>query len=65
MDYSFTAAKPDKQFKRALEIKTAHTVKLERNTAGELTVKIKNLQDRAEAILSPEAAIESLSARKR
>ncbi len=65
VDYSFTAAKPDKQFKRALEIKADHTVKLERNTAGELTVKIKNLQDRAETILSPEAAIASLSAGKR
>src|SRR5882757_8425171 len=43
VDYSMTPAKPDKQFKRAQETKAAHTVKLERNPAGELSVRIKNL----------------------
>src|SRR6266481_2720366 len=48
VDYSLTPAKPDKQFKRAQEIKAAHTAKLERTPSGELVVKIKNLQTRAE-----------------
>jgi histidyl-tRNA synthetase len=54
LDYSFTPAKPDKQFKRAQEIGAAHTVKLEKNAAGALVVRIRNLQTRAEKILSPD-----------
>ncbi len=52
VDYSLTPAKPDKQFKRAQETKAAHTVKLERNSAGLLIIKIKNLQTRDEKIVS-------------
>ncbi len=48
VDYSFTAIKPDKQFKRAQELKALHTIKIERGESGELQVKIKNLKTRAE-----------------
>jgi histidyl-tRNA synthetase len=51
VDYSLTPAKSDKQFKRAQELKAMHTVKLERNEAGELLVKMKNLKTRQEAIV--------------
>jgi histidyl-tRNA synthetase len=54
VDYSLTPAKPDKQFKRAQEIGAPHTTKLERNPAGELVVKIKNLRTREEKIMPPE-----------
>jgi len=52
VDYSLTPAKPDKQFKRAQEIKAAHIVKLEPNLTGELVVKIRNLQTRSEQIFT-------------
>jgi histidyl-tRNA synthetase len=47
VDYSLTPLKPDKQFKRALELKASRTVKVERND-GTLTVRVKNLQTREE-----------------
>src|SRR5882757_8884767 len=56
VDYSLTLAKPDKQFKRAQEIKAAHTARLERNPSGELVVKIRNLQSRAEQTITPAEA---------
>jgi histidyl-tRNA synthetase len=48
VDYSFTPAKPDKQFKRAQELKVAHTIRLERNASGGFVVKVKNLKTREE-----------------
>lgn len=48
VDYPFTPAKSDKQFKRALELNPAHVVKLERSPSGEITAKIKRLADRLE-----------------
>ncbi len=48
VDYSLTPAKPDKQFKRAQEVGAPYTVKLERDPAGELVAKTKNLQTREE-----------------
>lgn len=48
VDYSFTPAKSDKQFKRALESRAAFTVKLERAAGGALAVKMKNLKSREE-----------------
>jgi histidyl-tRNA synthetase len=49
VDYSLTPAKSDKQFKRALELKATHTIKLERNPAGERLAKVKNLKTRQES----------------
>jgi histidyl-tRNA synthetase len=48
IEYSFTPAKSDKQFKRAMELNAAHTVKLERDENGELRAKLKNLRTREE-----------------
>jgi histidyl-tRNA synthetase len=48
IDYSLTAAKSDKQFKRAQELKAGHTVRLERTASGELVSKVKNLATRSE-----------------
>jgi histidyl-tRNA synthetase len=50
-DYSLTPAKSDKQFKRAQELKAAHTIKLERDPAGELVAKIKDLRTRQETVV--------------
>jgi len=57
VDYSLTPAKPDKQFKRAQEIKAAHTAKFERNPSGGLVVKIKNLQSRTEQTVTSIEAV--------
>jgi histidyl-tRNA synthetase len=53
VDYSFTPAKPDKQFKRALENNAVNTVRLERGPTGELLVRLKNLLTREEKTVSP------------
>jgi len=55
VDYSFTPAKADKQFKRAQELNAAHTVKLERNATGGITAKVRNLKTREEKIIEPAA----------
>lgn len=52
VDYSFTAQKPDKQFKRACELNVAHTVRLERTAEGELRVRVKQLKTRTEQVVS-------------
>jgi histidyl-tRNA synthetase len=56
VDYPLTAAKSDKQFKRAQELKAAHTIKLEANQAGELVTRIKNLKSREEWAGNPAEA---------
>lgn len=53
VDYFFTPAKSDKQFKRAMELKARYTVKLEKLADGSLTVRIKNLATREERQLAP------------
>jgi histidyl-tRNA synthetase len=59
VDYSLTPMKSDKQFKRAQELKAAHTLKVERNAAGELVAKVKNLKTRQEIIVpTGEAAVQ-------
>jgi len=52
VDYSLTSAKSDKQFKRAQELKAKHTIKLERNPAGELVAKVKSLKTRQESVVA-------------
>jgi histidyl-tRNA synthetase len=64
VDYSFTPAKSDKQFKRALELKATWTAKVERDAAGALQAKIKNLRDRTEETLALDAALEKLAGKK-
>jgi histidyl-tRNA synthetase len=51
IEYSFTPAKSDKQFKRAIELNATYTVKLERNATDDLCVKLKNLRTREEKIV--------------
>jgi histidyl-tRNA synthetase len=48
VDYSFTPQKPDKQFKRALELGASRTAKLERGSDASLSVRVKNLRTRVE-----------------
>ena len=53
IDYFLTPAKPDKQFKRALELKAHYTVKLEKSSQGDLLVRTKNLATREEKTYPP------------
>ena len=46
VDYPLTPAKPDKQFKRAQELKVAHTARLENDDY----VLVRNLKDRKEIV---------------
>jgi len=59
-EYSLTPMKADKQFKRALELKALHTIRLDRAASGELIAKSKNLKTREEKTLPPVALAESL-----
>ncbi|MBI3877202.1 MAG: histidine--tRNA ligase [Verrucomicrobia bacterium] len=52
VEYSFTPMKADKQFKRAIELGAAHTVRLEKNAEGTLSAKVKNLRTREERVAS-------------
>jgi histidyl-tRNA synthetase len=52
VEYSLTLAKPDKQFKRAQELKATFTVKLERIGAGDAMARVKNLRTREEKSVS-------------
>ena len=56
VDYSLTAAKSDKQFKRAQELKAAHLIQLEANPAGEVVARIRNLKTREEWTDNPAEA---------
>ena len=60
VDYPLTPAKPDKQFKRAQELRARRTVSLERDPAGELVARIRTLSTREEKVVSPSEAIEHL-----
>lgn len=53
VDYSLLPVKSDKQFKRALELNAAYTVRLERGADGSLTAKLKHLKTREEQVLAP------------
>jgi histidyl-tRNA synthetase len=60
VDYSLTAAKSDKQFKRAQELKAAQLIKLEPNQAGEPVARIRNLRTREERICNLAEAVSQL-----
>ncbi len=55
-DYPLTPAKPDKQFKRAQELKAAHTAKVEANS----TVRLRNLKTREEVVADVAEAVGKL-----
>ena len=60
VDYSLTPVKPDKQFKRAQELKAAFTVKLENQS----TVRVRNLKTREEQSMAPAQAVEWMRLRQ-
>ncbi len=63
VDYPLTAAKSDKQFKRAQELKAAHTIKLEGEPGADLKARVRNLKSREEWTGSPAEAAGRLRAK--
>ncbi|MCF7669562.1 MAG: histidine--tRNA ligase [Verrucomicrobia bacterium] len=61
LEYPLTSLKPDKQFKRAMELEAKCTVKLERNDDGGLWATIKNLETREQRIVALEELGEALN----
>ncbi len=59
-DFSLVPVKGDKQFKRALELGAAHTVRLERSPEGEVVARLKHLQTREEKVLAPDTVVAAL-----
>lgn len=53
IDFPLTAAKGDKQFKRALDLGAARTVRLERSAEGAVMARVKDLATRTEAVVAP------------
>lgn len=51
IDFPLVPTKADKQFKRALELKATSTLRLERTSAGDCEVRLKNLRTRAEQVI--------------
>jgi len=60
VDYSLTPLKPDKQFKRAQELKAAHLLEVESSQTGEPKVRIRNLKSRAETLVGLSEAADRL-----
>jgi histidyl-tRNA synthetase len=61
VEYSLIPAKSDKQFKRALELKSAWTAKVRRSETGGFDAVLKNLATREERIAPIESALTALA----
>ena len=58
VEYPLTPAKPDKQFKRAMELKARYTVRLVTGAQGDPRLNVKNLSTREETKLPLAEALE-------
>ena len=56
-EYPFTPMKGDKQFKRAVELGSAQTVRLERTAEGAVLARLKNLKTRVEEAVALSEAV--------
>ena len=61
-EFSLTPAKGDKQFKRALDLNAAQTVRLEKQADGSLLAKVKHMKTRAETALPVAEAVRLVAA---
>jgi histidyl-tRNA synthetase len=61
VEYSLTPAKPDKQFKRALELGAKWTVRLERAADQTVAARVKNLADRSERTVPTDQVIAAVN----
>ena len=61
VDYPLTPAKPDKQFKRAVELGAKWTIKLEPVAEGSVRARLKRLDTREERLIPIDQVLSSLS----
>ena len=52
VDYPLAPSKPDKQFKRAMELDAAFTARLDKDEQGKALIRFKNLSSREEVVFS-------------
>jgi histidyl-tRNA synthetase len=52
VDFALAPTKPDRQFKRALELGAGYTLRLEQPAGGDVIARVKNLRTREEAVLA-------------
>ena len=64
VDYPLTPAKPDKQFKRALELEASFAVSLAGANGDAAGVKVRNLKTREEVSCNPDGAVKILRGNK-
>lgn len=57
VEFSLTAMKGDKQFKRALELGASRTLRLERAPDGKRVLKVRDLATRTETLAAPETVV--------
>jgi histidyl-tRNA synthetase len=60
VDYALTPAKPDKQFKRAQDLRARHTARIDRSLSGLIEVRLRNLKTREEKTVQPSEAAAAL-----
>jgi histidyl-tRNA synthetase len=60
VDYALTPTKPDKQFKRAQELGASFVCKLEREPAGQVVVRVRDLKTKQESLVAPAEALAQL-----
>jgi histidyl-tRNA synthetase len=60
IEYPLTLAKPDKQFKRALELGARWTIKLERADGGGTQARLKDLNSREEILVTADEVLSYL-----
>ena len=60
-EFTLTPAKGDKQFKRAIELNAAHTVRLEKQAGGVVFARLKHLKTREEFALAPADVVRRLA----
>lgn len=58
VEYPLSSAKVDKQFKRAIELDAFYFIKLEKENAGGIVARIKDLRSREEKIVSQSAILD-------
>jgi histidyl-tRNA synthetase len=63
LDYAMTRAKPDKQFKRAQDLKAARTLRLERRADGGIFARLRDLTTRQETVLPVGQVAEAMRAK--
>ena len=56
-EYPLTALKPDKQFKKAQDLKAVHTVRLERSSEGAESIRVRHLASRTETVCTFEELV--------